>query len=80
MTDRESNICNAAREAVCSSPQKLKDVTEFINSFFLKGRLGNPVSEEGVANVVGKFSRATLKQFVRDGVPWVQSVTTAQGP
>jgi len=78
MTDRESNICIAVRKAVCSKPQKLKEVAEFVNTFFRQGRLGNPVSEAGVAEVVGRFGRATLKQFVRDGEPWLQSLIAAQ--
>lgn len=73
MTERESSICNAAREAVHSAPRKLKDVAEFVNELFLQRRLGNPVSEEGVAATIGKFGRATLKQFTRDGEPWVKS-------
>jgi len=77
MTDRESKICNAACEAVRLEPRKLRDVAAFVNALFLKGRLGNPVSEAGVASVIGKFGRATLRQFVRDGEPWLQSVTAA---
>jgi len=74
MTDRESSICNAALEAVRSRPQKLTDVAEFVNRFFLQEHLGNPVSEAGVAAVVGRFGRAAIKQFIRDGRPWLQSL------
>jgi hypothetical protein len=74
MTDRESKICHAALAAVRSRPQQLKDVAEFVNRFFLQEHLGNPVSEAGIAAVVGKFGRATIKQFIRDGRPWFQSL------
>jgi hypothetical protein len=32
------------------------------------------VSEAGVADTIGKFGRATLKQFTQDGETWVKSV------
>jgi hypothetical protein len=77
MTDRESKICTAAREAVRSSPQTLKHVAEFVNKFIMQHRLGNPITESGVGAVVGKYGRATLKQFTRDGALWVESVPSS---
>lgn len=77
MTDRESKICTAAREAVRSSPQTLKEVAEFVNRFIVQHRLGNPMTEAGVGAVVGKYGRATLKQFTRDGASWLESVESS---
>jgi hypothetical protein len=78
MTDRDSKICSAAREAVRSSPQSLKDVAQFVNKFIVQHRLGNPMTEAGVGAVVGKFGRATLKQFTRDGALWLESVAGSE--
>ena len=78
MTDRESNICNAVREAVRTSPQTLRDVTDYVNGFILRKGLGNPVTEPSVAAVVAKFGRATLKQFARNGETWLQSLEKLQ--
>ena len=74
MTERESKICDAAREAVSLKPQPLKDVAEVVNRFILREHLGNPVTAPGVAGIVGKFARATLRQVNRDGELWLQAV------
>ncbi len=74
MTERESKICDAAREAVSVEPQKLKDVAESVNRLIVREHLGNPVTEASVAAIVGKFARATLKRFTRDGESWLQAV------
>ncbi len=74
MTERESKICDAARAAVSVKPQKLKDVAESVNGLILREHLGNPVTAPGVAAIVGKFARATLKQVTRDGESWLQAV------
>ena len=74
MTERESKICDAAREAVSLQPQTLKYVAEFVNRFILRNGLGNPVTETSVAAVVAKFGRATLKRFTCDGESWLQSL------
>ena len=78
MTNRESKICDAAREAVSLKPLTLKDVAEFVNGFILRQGLGNPVTETSVAAVVAKFGRATLKLFSRDGESWLQSLEKPQ--
>lgn len=78
MTDRDSKICSAALEAVRASPQSLKDVTEFVNKFITQHRLGNPMTEAGVGALIGKFGRATLKQFTRDGALWLESVAGSE--
>jgi hypothetical protein len=78
MTDRESKICDAVREAVSLQPQTLKDVAEFVNRFILRKGLGNPVTEASVAAIVAKFGRATLKRFTCDGEPWLQSLEKPQ--
>lgn len=77
MTDRESKICSAAREAVSASARSLKDVAEFVNKYIIQNRLGNPMTESGVGAVIGKYGRATLKQFTRDGAPWIESVASS---
>ena len=77
MTDRESKICSAAREAVSAHAQSLKDVAIFVNKYITENRLGNPMTESGVGAVIAKFGRATLKQFTRDGAPWIESVANS---
>jgi hypothetical protein len=77
VTERESRICSAAREAVSASPRPLKDVAEFVNLYIIKHRLGNPMTESGVGAVIGKYGRATLKQFTREGAPWIESVASS---
>ena len=74
MTNRESKICDAARQAVNETPQTLRAVAVFVNAFILRYGLGNPVTESSIVAVVSKFGRATLKQFNCDGEPWLQSV------
>jgi hypothetical protein len=77
VTDRESKICSAAREAVSASPQPLKDVAEFVNKYIIQHRLGNPMTESGVGAVIGKYGRAKLKQYTRDGTAWIECVASA---
>jgi hypothetical protein len=74
VTDREAKICAAVREAVGLKPRTLKDVAAFVNGFIMRERLGNPITEAGVAAVVAKFGRATLKLVTRGGESWLQSV------
>ena len=78
MTDRETKICDAVREAVSVQPQTLKVVAQLVNSFILRKGLGNPVTEASVAAIVARFGRATLKRFTRDGESWLERLETPQ--
>ena len=77
MTDRESKICSAALEAVRDNPQSLRHVAVAVNQYITQQGLGNPMTESGVGAVIGKYGRATLKQFTRDGTVWIECVRSS---